>query len=38
VEWRYYRGYAITRLSDLAGSYLLAGIVSVVAFGISNAL
>jgi membrane protease YdiL (CAAX protease family) len=31
-----YRGYAIARLSDLAGSYLLASIVSVVAFGLAH--
>jgi len=30
-----YRGYAIARLSDLAGSYLLASIVSVVASGLA---
>jgi uncharacterized protein len=31
-----YRGYAIARLSDLAGSYLLASIVSVTAFGLAH--
>jgi membrane protease YdiL (CAAX protease family) len=31
-----YRGYAIARLSDLAGSYLLASIISVVAFGLAH--
>jgi membrane protease YdiL (CAAX protease family) len=31
-----YRGYAIARLSDLAGSYFLASIVSVVAFGLAH--
>jgi uncharacterized protein len=31
-----YRGYAIERLSDLTGSYVLASIVSVVAFGFAH--
>jgi uncharacterized protein len=31
-----YRGYAIERLSDLTGSYVLASMVSVVAFGLAH--
>jgi uncharacterized protein len=31
-----YRGYVIARLSDLAGSFPLASIVSVVAFGLAH--
>src|SRR5215813_2199052 len=31
-----YRGYAIARLSDLTGSYLLASIMSVVALGLAH--
>jgi membrane protease YdiL (CAAX protease family) len=31
-----YRGYAIARLSDLAGSYLLASVVSIVASGLAH--
>jgi membrane protease YdiL (CAAX protease family) len=36
VEELLYRGYAIARLSDLTGSYLLASIVSTVAFWLAH--